>query len=141
MNYASLEQFVAAFGEREAVELTNLESPTAVAVDTAVMDRALADASALIDSYIQRRYALPLASVPEALVPRCLDISRFRLDVFNPREAVQKRHDDAVRWLEQVAKGLVSLGLAEDAAPQERVGLGAAQVLGGSNKIFNLEGF
>lgn len=110
MPYADLNQFIQAFGEQEAIELTNLDDPAATAIDPIPMERALVDASALIDTYLGRLYALPLANTPAALIPCCLDLARYRLDRIRVREDVRQSYEDRVRWLEQVCKGIISLG-------------------------------
>lgn len=110
MAYATLAQFIEAFGELEAIELTNLDNPEATAIDPIPMERALTDASALIDTYLGRLYRLPLPTVPAVLIPCCLDIARHRLDRIRVRDDVRQNYEDRIRWLEQVCKGIISLG-------------------------------
>ena len=111
MTYATADQCVEKFGRAEAIDLTNLDDPTAEEIDTIVLSRAIEDASALIDSYLSGRYSLPFADAPQVLIPRCLDIARYSLDRTSAREDVRQRYEDAIRWLEMVAKGVVNLGL------------------------------
>lgn len=110
MPYATQQDFVDAFQEREAIMLTNLDRPSAIAVDPVPLIKALADASALIDDYCGQRYLLPLSPLPVTVNRYCLDIARYMLDRIRSREDVRLRYEDAIKFLEKVAKGLVSLG-------------------------------
>jgi phage gp36-like protein len=110
MPYATQQDFIDAFQEHEAIMLTNLDRPNAIAVDSVPLNKALADASALIDSYCGLRYLLPLSPLPEVVNSYCLDIARYRLDRIRSREDVRLRYEDAIKFFEKVCKGLVSLG-------------------------------
>lgn len=138
--YATQAQFIEAFGEPETLMLTNLDSPNTTTVNPVPLDRALTDASALIDSYLARRYLLPLASVPQVLIPYCLDIARYKLDRIRSREDVRQRYEDAIKWLEMVASGKVYLAVDTSNVPvpqAESVGM----VAYGSSHPIDLEGF
>lgn len=58
MNYATPQDLIDRFGERELVQLTD---PDLLAVNTAAVQRALDDAQAYLDGFVGRVYALPLA--------------------------------------------------------------------------------
>lgn len=90
-----------------------------------VVDEAIADASSLIDSYIGARYSLPLASVPSILVSTARDLVRYSLDI-DPSDAVKNRRADAVRFLESLARGQATLGVA---AASEPVSLDTAEIV------------
>lgn len=109
--YATEQQFIDQFGQQETIQLTNLEDPSAVAVDTAVLQAALDRATEEIDSFIVQRYDLPLVVLPVTLVQACMDIARYRLDNNSTRDNVEKRYDDAIRWLRWIAEGKVSLNV------------------------------
>ncbi len=111
MPYATPQEFIEKFGRDQAIALTNLDDPSAEEVDLTALNRALTDASAQIDSYLAGRYALPFASVPQVLIPKCLDLAHYALDRYAAREDIRQRCEDAIRWLELVAKGTVELGL------------------------------
>lgn len=82
-------------------------------IDTAVVERALSDASAEVDTYVAAKYTLPLPSTPEVLVRLCVDIVIYRLssDAGLLTEERRKRYDDAVALLRRIASGEVSLGM------------------------------
>ncbi len=138
--YGDLNLFIEAFGEPETLMLTNLDTPNATVVNPVPINRALTDAAALIDSYLARRYQLPLLTVPQVLIPYSLDIARYKLDRIRNREDVRQRYEDAIKWLEMVASGKVYLGVdvANLPVPQtESVGA----VVYGSSQSINMEGF
>lgn len=113
MLYASAEQMLARFGESELIALTDRDG-AAGGIVTAVLDTALSDASALIDGYLAGRYALPLATPPVALTRLCCDMARYGLYDDQANEQVSQRNSDAVRFLEKVSEGKISLGLSSE---------------------------
>lgn len=112
MSYATIAQFVTAF-PNEAVGLTTHDAQ-ANAPDEVVLQAALDDSSSIIDSYLRGRYSLPFPSVPVELVPRELDITRYRLDRNDPMEDVRLRYEDAIAWLKQVRDGDVLLDVGTE---------------------------
>ncbi|NNG05319.1 MAG: DUF1320 domain-containing protein, partial [Inquilinus sp.] len=79
MSYATQAQLVERYGTVRLVELTDRAEPPAGAIDAAVIDRALADADALIDGYVAARYDLPLPAVPDLLRDLALSIVFYKL--------------------------------------------------------------
>lgn len=118
MAYATQNDMTARFGEDELVELTDRDR--AGTVDAGVLEAVLVDASAEIDSYLAGRYAVPLAQAPRFLSGLCCDIARYRLCGSGTRltEVINERYRNAVRFLEKVAAGAVSIGpIAGGAVP------------------------
>ncbi|WP_343294105.1 gp436 family protein [Ferrimonas balearica] len=111
--YASQADMVQRFGEQELLELTDRDG-SQHAIVAAVLEGALSDASALIDGYLAGRYPLPLSSVPRVLVALCCDLARYALYDERASEQIEKRKTDALRFLEQLAKGAITLGLDKD---------------------------
>lgn len=109
--YASIAQFIEAFGQQEASELSYLDDDSQAGINTAVLERALNDASSEMDSYFGF-YPLPFVSPPKVCIGCCLDIARHRLDRVREREDVRKRYEDWRDWLRLVAQGKVKLGLS-----------------------------
>lgn len=109
MPYATLQHLVARFEEDELVRLSDRENTGAINAD--VVASKLADADAEIDGYLAGRYTLPLTTVPEALRRIACDIARYHLYDDRVTEAVQKRYDDAIKFLRMVAKSEVQLGV------------------------------
>jgi phage gp36-like protein len=88
-------------------------------MDAARIERALADAGALIDGYVARRHgdrsALP---VPPMLVKIACDIAFFMLHRATPTDGVKQNHDGAIRTLRDIADGRVTLDEGQiDALP------------------------
>lgn len=112
MAYATLADLVARFGEEQLVQLT--DRLAAGVIDEAVLDQAIADASALIDGYLAGRYPVPLSPAPAILVGYACDLARYNLfpDAnLADDHAVRIRHRDAIRFLELVGQGRLSLGM------------------------------
>lgn len=89
-------------------------------IDAGKAQRAIDTAAGEIDTYLGARYALPLSSVPPVLGKFNADIAIYNL-YSRVRETVpemrQKRYDNAVRFLERVAEGKISLGLQPPPKP------------------------
>ncbi len=100
---------VQAFGMEEVIALTNLDDPDATTINSDILTKAIEDASASADGYLQTRYSTPLNPVPPYLKRICCDITRGLLDQNNPREEVVRRWDLALAFLKDVSKGLASL--------------------------------
>ena len=126
MAYATKQDMIDRFGERELQRLTDRAATGSIVDD--VLDRALADADAAIDAYIGARYALPLASVPPVLVGTACDIARYRLQENNPSEVATDRHAQAMRFLMALSRGDAKLdvGGAEPPASAGSIGIESA---------------
>jgi phage gp36-like protein len=108
--YATPQDFIDAFGEPETIQLTNLDNPDTSIVNLVPLNKALVDASGIIDMYVANRYVTPLVVVSTVINGYCLDIARYRLDRINPRDDVRLRYEDALKQLQLVTKGMISLG-------------------------------
>lgn len=88
-------------------------------IDATTLARAIADADATIDAYLQGRYSVPLANTPDKIRQVSADVAIFNLfsrkDDATP-ESRRDRYRDAIRFLDQVAAGAVSLGADSPAA-------------------------
>lgn len=110
-NYATVADMVARFGDTEVMQLSDRNMSNQI--DQAVVDLALADASAEIDCYLGR-YSLPFTKVPPLLVRLCCDVARYRLTsaggVQITAEIERRYHMDEVNLLQNLASGAVTLG-------------------------------
>jgi phage gp36-like protein len=133
--YASLSDLVSRFGEARLIELT---TDGGDAIDAALVDQAIADAGAEIDSYLRPRHKLPLPMVPARLVGVCCDLARYRLYQRDSRlltsEQAKDAHGQAITWLRELAAGKVDLGLDGGGAPVKAAG-GAR--LASADRIFS----
>lgn len=95
------------------VQLTD-DYDTGIA-DDAVITEAIADADAEIDGYCARRYDVPFSPVPRIITKLSIDLTIYNL--YDRRlgapEHIEKRRDNAIKLLGNIAKGLVSLGADE----------------------------
>lgn len=116
--YATEDNLLELFGRKELLALSDLDRTGQI--NSAAVDKAIAGASADIDSYIATRYPLPLPENPVVLVDKCADIVRYKMTGSAGRlmtEGIRERYEDAIRWLRDVAAGKASLGLTEDKEP------------------------
>jgi phage gp36-like protein len=117
--YATVSDMITRFGETEMIRLT---TPSGQAMDAVVMapaETALADASALIDTYLRKRYLVPLDIVPSEINVTACHLARYALahgEDKQPSEQMKVARDEAVRWLGDVSRGITLLDLTEVAA-------------------------
>ena len=137
MSYASVQDMINRYPNRDLVQLTN-EDPAATTVNAAPITLALADASAEIDGYIEARFALPLSDPPAVLNRLATDIAMYRLQTLRPLHDLQdarQRYEDAIAMLGKVASGALTLGIAADG--QEPQVAGAVETVQGPDRVFN----
>jgi phage gp36-like protein len=128
MTYATQQDLIdrADAGEQTLIELTDRATPPTDAIDPVPVAKALADADAVCNMYLQAKYTLPLLSVPVVLRSIAADIALYSL--YGNREAskVEERYKMAIKQLEQISKGQLSLGLDPANVPSVTTGGGAA---------------
>lgn len=89
---------------------------------TPLIEQAVTDAEAETDGYLAKRYPVPLTKIPTVIKKYVKDIAVYnlisRIGVDNSqREAnYRKRYEDAIRFLELLAKGTVEIGITLPAA-------------------------
>lgn len=140
MSYVVIADLLLRFGDAEMRQLSDIETPRTGAVVDAVVQRAIDDASAWIDSYLVGRYALPITDTRalDALRLHCGNEARYLLMTTNPDEVAVKGHEERVAWLKAVAKGDIVL-IAPEAMPAA-AGVGDVLFDGGS-KLFGRGGY
>lgn len=136
MPYATAADLIDRFGECEVRQLSDRDGTGLV--DAAVLALAILHAGDEIDAYLGGRYSLPLASVPRLLVGVCCDIVRYRLcgTEVQETEPARNRFKDAIRLLESVRDGKLTLGL--DPA-QQAVGTGATVRINDGRRKFTAD--
>lgn len=101
-------------GETELIELTDITGSGSTDDDRIV--RALGDTASTIDTYLRRRYSLPLAAVPDVLRNAACDMARYSLYRDAAPQEVKDRFAAAMRLLSDLATGKAVLpGVAGDA--------------------------
>ncbi len=136
MPYCTQADLIERFGEAELLAIARDES--GMAIDTAVVERACEDASGEIDGYVSAAgYPVPLSPVPRIVIANACDIARYRLYDEHATDQVQKRYDDAVKFLRSVSRGEVKLGISTGPASSSA---GSVQMNSG-RRVFNGGGF
>lgn len=111
MPYATAQDLIDRFGQDEANDLAG-------AFGAGVIDRALADAHALVDGYVGRRHALPLASAPAVLVRITCDVARYNAWAGRVNDQVAAGYRLAIAQLQAIARGELVLDVpGSDPAP------------------------
>lgn len=112
--------------------------------DTVAVSRALDMATGEMDTYIARRYTLPLPTTPMHLVQLCVDIALYRLALSQDvaSEEHRRRYEDAIGTLTKIADGRATLVLPatppEEGDEPEITGPQPI-VTGGPERIFSRE--
>lgn len=118
--YCTREDLVARLSEQKLVRLT--DDAGSGAADEAVISRAMEDASQEIDAYLGARHRVPLEPAPPVLRRMAADIAAYLLcdrQSGTIPEAMDAKYQAAIRFLRDVAKGVVSLGAADpEGSPQ-----------------------
>lgn len=110
--YAAVADMVSRFGESEIIRFSAGDGPLPDAIEPARIDQALADASALIDSYLRRRYAAPLTAPPPDIVRAACTLARYDLAMGGdrePSEQMRLARKEVVDWLMALAEGKATL--------------------------------
>jgi phage gp36-like protein len=137
MSYASADDMIARYPNRDLVQLTN-EDPAVTTVNTTALGQMLADASAEIDGYLGGRFTLPLTDPPAVLNRLACDIAMYRLQAIRPLHDVaeaRRRYDDAIAMLVRVAAGELTLGVGADGL--ETAAAKSAEQVQGPARVFS----
>lgn len=87
---------------------------------TPITKEAIEDADAEIDGYLAKRYSVPFTKVPKTLNKFSKDIaiynlmSRKGIDESDREKTYLNRYNAAIRFLENVAKGIIDIGVDEN---------------------------
>jgi phage gp36-like protein len=106
--YCTLQDLLDRGWERELTQVTDKDRVNEL--NLVAVEQAIADASADIDGYLQGRYELPLMIEAPCLTRIACDLVRLYLHDKKATEQIQKRYDAAIRYLEQIARGMIKLG-------------------------------
>ena len=114
--YCSVADMVARFGETEMIRLTTPDGQTMVMVQAQPISDAISYACGLIDTYLRKRYEVPLSVAPVEVTRAAMMIARYELSTGEqktPSEQTRTERNDSVAWLQDVAAGKVLLDLQE----------------------------
>ena len=107
MSYATYDDLLANFGEREIETVTDRDRDGVA--DYGVIEDGLSFADDMIDCYLRGRYDLPLSSAPRNIVGIACDIARYRYYQDQPTDLVVTRYEQAIDWLRDVSRGLIDV--------------------------------
>jgi len=96
---ASPDDFVTAFGLKEAIQLTNIDDAAATTVNVAKLRMAIQDANSLIDSYIEQSGKSGQVLITSNRRRTALIIARYYLDTVRRREDVYKDYENCLKQL------------------------------------------
>ena len=141
MPYSSIDDLRDLMTDGDLVALTD-DANTGV-VDAVRAAKAIDDADALIDGYLDKRYTLPLSTVPTVITSISADIANYNLHSRRPgamNDVIVERNKGAIRLLSDIAKGIVTIGATAAAQQSNQVSPG---LVSGNRRVFdreNLEG-
>lgn len=138
MAYASVDDMIGRFGEGEMARASTPENTPVTAVIPAPIQTALDDASAIIDSFLRKRYNVPLEAVPPEINRACCMLARYDLGMGTERsisDQVKQAREETFSWLRGIANGTVVLGMEEVTAGDESFATTSSRcpVFGGDN--------
>ena len=118
MAYCTIEDVKKLLPEADLVQLTDDEG--AGTINPQRLEEAVAQADADIDAYLSGKYTVPLTPVPAVVKKLSADIAVYNL--YSRRlekipETRSERYKNAVRMLEGIAKGTISVGAATAPEP------------------------
>ena len=116
MPYVTLAQLIERYGEPALIAVTDRAEFATGVVNQASIDRAIADADALIDGYLVRKYALPLAEAQPLLVKIAGSLVFYDLHTYQPDEKIVNEQKLALAMLRDIANGTVALTVALEIA-------------------------
>ncbi|MBF0127684.1 MAG: DUF1320 domain-containing protein [Magnetococcales bacterium] len=125
MAYVTAQEMIDLYGREAITDLTDRADPPTYQIDAGILQRAIDAATELLDGYLGRRYQLPLDTVPVDLQEHARSAVFFNLHrgrIVGISESVRARYDDAVSWLDKVAKGEI---LLRAATPPATTGVGS----------------
>jgi phage gp36-like protein len=96
---ASPDDFIVAYGLKEAIQLTNIDDAAATSVNVAKLRMAIEDANSLIDSYIEQSGKAGMVLITSNRRRTALTIARYYLDTVRRREDVFKDYEAALKQM------------------------------------------
>jgi phage gp36-like protein len=97
---ASPDDFIVAFGLKEAIQLTNIEDASATTVNVAKLRMAIQDANSLIDSYVEQSGKAGQVLITSNRRRTALTIARYYLDTVRRREDVRTDFESCLKQIQ-----------------------------------------
>ena len=113
---ASPDDFIVAFGLKEAIQLTNIDDAAATTVNVAKLRMAIQDANSLIDSYIEMSGKAGMVLITSNRRRTALTIARYYLDTVRRREDVRADFESCLKQLQaEMAMSAIRAGNGDSA--------------------------
>lgn len=112
MPYATPQDLVDAYGEAELVRLTTPSGQSLAGVVAGRAEARLVEASGLMDSYLRRRYLVPVTPATPELRSCCCALARYELmhtGETEPSEQARLARKERIDWLQALADGRIAL--------------------------------
>lgn len=112
MAYATVQDMIDRYGERALIDATRDLTQDRDVMDVNQINKALERASALADTYLQRRYVVPVRPVQLPVVDAVCALARYALcsrDDTAPPLQIQTQRKDALQWLANIGSGAATL--------------------------------
>jgi phage gp36-like protein len=97
---ANIDDFILAYGQKEAIQLTNIDDAAATTVNSAKLRMAIQDANSLIDSYIENSGKAGQVLITSNRRRTALIIARYYLDTIRRREDVRADFESCLKQLQ-----------------------------------------
>lgn len=118
---ATPDDFIIAYGLKEAIQLTNIDDAAATTVNVAKLRMAIQDANSLIDSYIEQSGKAGMVLITSNRRRTALTIARYYLDTVRRREDVYKDYEAALKQLQaEMAMTAIRAGNGDSAIDTPR---------------------
>lgn len=101
----------AADGLHNLIRVSTRDGEDGTAVNVARVDKAINEAQTEVDSYVAKRYAVPLGTVPDTVRFVTSRVAFFRMLGRHVSPGDIERYDRDVKWLEGVSEGKIALGV------------------------------
>lgn len=119
--YCTLDDLLERHSEATLIDATTDGGIDDTQINSAKVNGVIEDTTALIDSYVQKRYDVPLSPIPKVINKIAVDITLYEL--FSDRgidedseQDIIRKYKNAMRLLEKIAKGRVTIGASSPQA-------------------------
>jgi phage gp36-like protein len=118
---ASPDDFITAYGLKEAIQLTNIDNAAATSVNVAKLRMAIQDANSLIDSYIEQSGKAGQVLITSNRRRTALIIARYYLDTVRRREDVLRDFESCLKQIQaEMAMTAIRAGNGDSAIDTPR---------------------
>lgn len=128
-SYISQADLLSKVSNAQLIQLT--DDAQSGSIDATKVTQSIDEAESEVNGYVATRHSVPLSSpIPQLIKTLAVDIAIYKLYSRRQRvpESVRKAYEDAIKKLEGISKGLMTLGV--DPAPAASSKATAGKVIG-----------